>query len=65
MPHFIGDILIANREHEIRMSAGGIQYDAFIEHPEGGWLVNQSELDYITKKHKEFCMSGRKYPDEN
>ena len=65
MPEIISDILIANREHENRTSASGIQYDAFIEHPEGGWLINQEELDYIESKHKEFCRGERKYPDEN
>lgn len=65
IPSFISDVLIANREHEGRMSASGIQYDAQINHPEGGWLVNRYELDYVTEKHKEFCENGRKYPDEN
>jgi glycosyltransferase involved in cell wall biosynthesis len=65
MPHIIEDILIANREHDIRISTGGIQYDRFIEHPEGGWLINQSELDYVEEKHRIFCRGGRKYPDEN
>jgi len=65
MPEFISDVLIANREHENRTSASGIQYDAFIEHPEGGWLINQEELHYIESKHKEFCRGDRKYPDEN
>jgi len=64
-PEFIPDVLIANREHENRTSASGVQYDAFIEHPEGGWLVNQQELAYIEAKHKEFCREERKYPDEN
>lgn len=65
MPEFIPDVLIANREHENRTSASGVQYDAYIEHPEGGWLVNQQELSYIEAKHKEFCRGERKYPDEN
>jgi len=64
-PEFIPDVLIANREHENRTSASGVQYDVFIEHPEGGWLVNQQELAYIEAKHKEFCREERKYPDEN
>ena len=65
MPKIISDVLIANREHDGRMSTSGIQYDVQIDHPEGGWLVNKAELDYVESKHKEFCMSGRKYPDEN
>lgn len=64
MPCFVQDILIANREHDSRMSASGIQYDSFIQHPEGGWLVNQAEFDYVEAKHKSFCIGGRKYPDE-
>ena len=65
MPYFVEDILIANREHDSRMSASGIQYDNFIQHPEGGWLINQAELDYVEAKHKNFCINERKYPDEN
>ena len=65
MPCIIPDILIANREHENRTSSCGIEYNSFIEHPEGGWLVNRAELDYVESKHKQFCMGGRKYPDEN
>ena len=65
MPTFLADVLIANREHDNRMSASGIDYDAQIRHPEGGWLVNRKELEYVQLKHKEFCQSGGKYPDEN
>lgn len=65
MPAFISDVLIANREHDNRMSASGIQYDIQIDHPEGGWMMNRYELEYVTEKHKTFCESGRKYPDEN
>jgi glycosyltransferase involved in cell wall biosynthesis len=64
-PEIISDILIANREHSGRTSSSGINYDAQIDHPEGGWLVNRSELEYIEAKHKTFCKGGRKYPDEN
>jgi hypothetical protein len=46
IPEIISDVLIANREHDGRMSASGIAYDARIDHPEGGWLVNSKELDY-------------------
>ena len=65
VPEIISDILIANREHSGRTSSSGINYDAQIDHPEGGWLVNRSELEYIEAKHKTFCRGGRKYPDEN
>jgi len=65
MPEFISNVLIANREHDGRTSSSGINYDARIDHPEGGWLVNRSELEYIEAKHKTFCRGGRQYPDEN
>lgn len=65
LPHIISDVLTATREHKNRTSASRIKYDRFIEHPEGGWIVNQEELDYVELKHKEFCTGGRKYPDEN
>jgi hypothetical protein len=65
IPGFVSDVLIANREHDGRTSASGVQYDARIDHPEGGWLVNKKELEYVQEKHKVFCQSGRKYPDEN
>ena len=35
-------------------------YDARIEHPEGGWLVNKKELEYVLEKNKD----TREYPDE-
>jgi glycosyltransferase involved in cell wall biosynthesis len=65
MPEIISDVLIANREHDGRTSVSGIQYDMQIDHPEGGWMVNRFELEYVMEKHKEFCNGGRKYPDEN
>ena len=65
MPEIISDVLIANREHDDRMSASGVKYDARIDHPEGAWLVNRSELEYVEAKHKSFCRGGRKYPDED
>lgn len=63
-PYIISDILIANREHESRTSAN-IAYDSVIEHPEGSWLVDSKEIDYIMIKHKEFFINDKKYPDEN
>ena len=45
MPHIIEDILTSNREHNDRMSSGAVcTYDARIEHPEGGWLVNKKRI---------------------
>ena len=64
IPHIIPDILIANREHDDRTSSN-IQYDTRIDHPEGSWLVDSKELDYIMVKHKDFFLKNRKYPDEN
>ena len=61
MPHIIEDILTSNREHGDRMSSGAVcTYDARIEHPEGGWLVNKKELEYVLEKNKD----TREYPDE-
>ena len=64
MPHFISDILVATREHEDRTSST-MQYDAKIEHPDGSWLVNSKEIDYLMVKHKDFFISDKRYPDEN
>ena len=64
MPYIIPDILIANREHDDRTS-NNIQYDTRIDHPEGSWLVDSKELDYLMVKHKNFFITEKKYPDEN
>jgi glycosyltransferase involved in cell wall biosynthesis len=65
MPEFISDILIANREHDNRVSAGGIDYNEMIQNSVGEqWMVNSEELQHIYKNHKEF-FTLRKYPDEN
>ena len=50
-PTIIEDILIANREHPDRISSN-IQYDIQIQHPEGGWLMNKKEYDYVVNKHQ-------------
>ena len=42
-----------------------MKYDTRIDHPEGSWLVDSKELDYIMVKHKDFFLKNRKYPDEN
>ena len=60
MPYIIEDILTSNREHDNRVSSSSVQYDTRIEHPEGPWLVNKSELDYVLEKNKD----TREYPDE-
>ena len=65
MPYIISDVLVANRDHDSRISSHATsQYDAAIDHPEGGWMINKSEYNYIQNKYKDFC-KNRKYPDEN
>lgn len=65
LPHIIEEVLVANRDHDARISSHATsQYDAIFPHPEGGWLVNSKELNYIMDKHKDFC-NDRRYPDEN
>jgi glycosyltransferase involved in cell wall biosynthesis len=64
LPHIISDVLIANREHEGRTSASGIDYDAILEGSDGRkWMVNGAEVQYIHKKHSDF-LKIRRYPDE-
>lgn len=65
MPHIIEDNLVANRDHNDRISSHQTSnYDAIIEHPEGNWMINTEEYHYVQEKYKEFCLN-RKYPDEN
>lgn len=64
LPHIVPDILIANREHDDRTSST-MKYDARIEHPEGGWLVDSKEIDYLMVKHRDFFINDKRYPDEN
>lgn len=61
LPYIIEDCLTSNREHPNRISSFNVSYDKVIEHPEGSWMVNEKELNYITEKHK----NNRNYPDEN
>lgn len=61
MPAIIPDYLTSNREHDNRISSSGVQYNGRVEHPEGGWLVNIEELNYVTEKNKD----TRNYPDED
>ena len=63
IPHIITDVLVANREHENRTSST-MKYDTRIDHPEGGWMMNSKELQYVQEKYPEF-VKNRKYPDEN
>ena len=64
MPHIIKDVLVANRDHNERISSHATsQYDGIFQHPEGGWQINISELKYLQSKYPEFC-KNRKYPDE-
>ena len=64
-PQIISDILVANRDHDDRISSNATSnYDCVYEHPEGGWLMNSKELQYVTEKYSDF-FPHRKYPDEN
>jgi glycosyltransferase involved in cell wall biosynthesis len=49
-PTIIQDVLIANREHSYRVSSN-INYDIQINHPNGTWLMNKKEYNYVIKKH--------------
>lgn len=60
MPSIIEECLISNREHSNRISSSSVQYDGVIEHPEGTWMVNIEELNYVIEKNKD----TRNYPDE-
>lgn len=60
MPYIIDDYLISNREHPNRISSSNVLYDKVIEHPEGSWMVNKDELNYVLEKNK----NNRVYPDE-
>ena len=65
MPEIIPDILIANREHDNRVSGGAVDYDTVLEDSTGKrWVVNSKELEHLYQKHTEF-FKVRKYPDEN
>ena len=66
MPAIIDDVLIANREHDNRVSAGGIDYDAVISTEDGSrqWMVNRREVSHIQEKHQNFFVN-QKYPDED
>jgi glycosyltransferase involved in cell wall biosynthesis len=61
MPFIIEDYLTSNREHNNRISSSCIKYNKVIECPEGSWMVNEEELNYVLNKNK----NTRNYPDEN
>ena len=64
-PHIIPEVLVANRDHDDRISSNATsKYDCMVEHPEGGWLMNSKELKYVKEKYSSF-FPHRKYPDEN
>lgn len=51
-PGLIEDYLIANREHPNRISSANVDYNYRFDHPEGSWIVNKEELDYVLEKNK-------------
>ena len=65
MPNIIPDCLVANRDHDDRISSDATsQYDCVVEHPHGNWMMNSKELHYVHQKYPDF-MINPKYPDEN
>ncbi len=64
MPHIISHVLVANRDHDDRISSQATsQYDMMVEHPEGNWMMNRRELLYVHNKYPDF-FKNQKYPDE-
>lgn len=55
LPSIIETHLIANREHPNRISSANINYNYRLDHPEGSWMVNKEELDYVLEKNKNIC----------
>ena len=65
MPAMIPHVLVANREHNERISSDATsKYDMMIDHPEGPWVMNSKELRYVHQKYPNF-INNPKYPDEN
>ena len=69
MPNIIQEVLIANREHDDRISSHATsQYDCVIRHPQGDWLCNSKELLHVHTKYPAFFAPNhtqyQKYPDE-
>ena len=64
-PFIIPEVLVANSDHDDRISSDATsKYDCVVEHPEGGWMMNSKELQYVRYKYSDF-FPNRKYPDEN
>ncbi len=64
-PNIIPEVLVANRDHDDRISSDATsQYDCVVEHSEGPWMMNSRELRYVHQKYPGFIANG-KYPDEN
>tara|TARA_B100001250_G_scaffold355502_1_gene330038 strand:- start:33 stop:806 length:774 start_codon:yes stop_codon:yes gene_type:complete len=68
-PNIIPEVLVANRDHDDRISSDATsQYDCVVEHLEGDlkfmWMMNSKELKYVHDKYSDFFPT-RKYPDEN
>lgn len=61
MPFIIDEYLTSNREHFNRVSSSNVNYDKIMDHPEGSWMVNEKELNYVLEKNKDTKI----YPDEN
>ena len=64
-PNIIPEILVANRDHDDRISSNATsKYDCVVEHPDGPLMMNSSELRYVHQKYPGF-IANQKYPDEN
>jgi len=64
-PNIISEILVANRDHDDRISSDATsKYDCVVEHPDGPWMMNSSELRYVHQKYPGY-IANQKYPDEN
>lgn len=63
-PYIIEDVLTSTREHENRTSASRINYNSRIDHPDGSWLINREELNFILTDLHPYYNQDWKYPDE-
>ena len=60
MPNIIPNILVANRDHDDRISSQATsQYDCVVEHPEGNWMMNSKELQYVYQKYPDFFINQK------
>ena len=63
-PNIIPEVLVANREHDDRISSDATsKYDCIVENPDGNWMMNSKELQYVYQKYPDFFIN-QKYPDE-